>query len=315
MKIAFLGNFEVEYSTENHHKQTYEDLGHSVICLQENKATADQVLDAARKSDILIWTHTHGWDTPGMVKVLHILKNEGIPTAGYHLDLWLGLDRQKDLDSDPYWNIQYFFTVDKRMAEYMNEREHLPKAFYLPAGVVKSECYLGEYREELASDVIFVGSKGYHQEWPYRPKLIQWLHDTYGARFRHWGGDGAGTIRGKDLNDLYASAKVVVGDTLCPGFNYPWYFSDRLFETTGRGGFMIFPWIMGVDDMFKEEEELVTYPFEAFDELERLINYYIENEDEREKIRLAGHKRTKKDHTYNNRLKEMLKVIENEKTS
>ena len=60
-----------------------------------------------------------------------------------------------------------------------------------------------------------------------------------------------GVIRGKELNDLYATAKVVVGDTLCKGFNYPYYFSDRLFETTGRGGFLIHPYIKGLEDYFE----------------------------------------------------------------
>jgi len=316
-RIAFLGNFSVPYSSESHYKTTFEDLGHSIIPLQEGRANSEEISEAALNSDIFFWVHTHGWHTQGINYVVQELKDKGIPTVGYHLDLWLGIEREKDLETDPYWRIEYFFSVDEQMVDLLNEREDMPKAFYLPPGVVKSECYLGEYREELASDIIFVGSKGYHDEWPYRPQLVNWLKDTYGDQFAHWGGDGKGTIRGAELNDLYASAKIVIGDTLSPGFNYPKYYSDRLFETTGRGGFLIFPFIKGINDMFytdvgdlsKNKSELATYKFNNFDDLSFKINFFLTHDKRREEMRLAGHKRTKRDHTYNNRLKEMLEVI------
>ena len=49
--IVFLGNFEVPYSSENHHAKSLESLGHTVQKLQEKKATSEQVLDQSLKSD------------------------------------------------------------------------------------------------------------------------------------------------------------------------------------------------------------------------------------------------------------------------
>ena len=98
-KIVFLGNFEVSYSSENHHAKSLESLGHTVVKLQEKQAKSHIILDQALNSDLFIWVHTHGWETTGRISmdnVLLQLKQAGVQTITYHLDLWFGLDRQKD---------------------------------------------------------------------------------------------------------------------------------------------------------------------------------------------------------------------------
>ena len=277
MKIVFLGNFSVPYCSEVHYQKTFDKLGIEVVAVQEPKVNGLEIIKLLEDgADMFFWVHTHGWLTSNIDKVLEYCKEHRIPSVGYHLDLWMGIERQKDLESDPYWGIDYFFCTDKLMVDHLNRRDDMPKAFYLPAGVFEDECYLGERRKEYEHDVIFVGSKGYHHEWPYRPKLINWLQDTYGDRFAHYGGDGKGVVRGKDLNDLYASAKVVVGDTLCKDFCYPFYSSDRYWESIGRGAFLIYPYIRGLQNYFTDKKELVYYTFNNFLQLKSLIDYYIE---------------------------------------
>lgn len=315
MKITMLGNFRVDYTSETHHANSLEQLGHSVFRMQETQATADQVLASAMQSDLFVWIHTHGWQTPGtisMVNVLRLLKANKIPTMSYHLDLWLGIERQKDLDNDPiYREIEYFFATDKLMCDWFNDNTSV-KGRFMPAGVYHKECELVELGSAGAAwgnEVIFVGSKNYHPEWSYRPKLVNWLHETYKSKFTHIGGDGVGVVRGLDLNQVYQSSFVAVGDTLCIDFKYPYYFSDRLFESTGRGGFTIFPYIKGLEDYFVIDKEIIVYEFGNFTELKEKIDYYIEHHDERNTIRKAGLERTKKDHTYLNRWQEILKEI------
>jgi hypothetical protein len=264
VKVAFLGNFAVPYSSENHHKLSLEALGHTVVPLQEGRATAVQVAEETLNADLFVWVHTHGWQTDGdMVQVLKNLKKLGIPSVTYHLDLWLGLERQKDLEGDSFYrHIEHFFTVDKLMADWLNENTEV-KGHYLPAGVYHEECFLDPNIQKV-NDVIFVGSKSYHTEWPYRPYLIDWLRATYGSRFIHVGGDGqTGTVRGSALIGLYNATKVAVGDSLCLNFDYPYYLSDRVFETTGRAGFIIHPYVKGIEDLFEIDKEIVTYEFET----------------------------------------------------
>lgn len=301
--VTFLGNFRVDYSTESHHAKTLQSLGHKVIKLQETEATSEEIFDSAKKSDLFIWVHTHGWKTPGrltMSKVLSRLKAANVTTMTYHLDLWLGLKRQRDLSNDPvYKEIGHFFTVDSKMADLFNKRTSV-KGHYLPAGVYDKEAYY-KPAKKLTHEVIFVGSKRYHPEWKYRGQLIDYLDETYGNKFEHWGGDGKGVVRGKNLNQLYASTKVVVGDTLCPNFSYPDYWSDRVYETLGRGGFLIHPHVPGMEKEFIDGEHLVFYEYNNFAQLKELVDYYLEHEDERERIRVAGHQMVKENYTYKNR--------------
>lgn len=314
MTIVFVGNFNVPYSSENHHKKSLEALGHTVIALQERTVNARTILRKALNADLLIFIHTHGWTTPGMSldRVFAKLKQAGVPTMTYHLDLWLGLARESDLSADPFYkSIGHFFATDKLMADWFNRNTEV-KGHYLPAGVFHEDVYHTDEPTDKANDVIFVGSRGYHPEWKYRPMLIDWLRENYTTRFTHVGGDGdTGTIREHELNKVYSNSKVAVGDTLCIGFKYPWYFSDRLFESVGRGGFTIFPYIEGVDDCFEVGKEIVTYEYGNFKQLKQLIDYYLEHDDEREKIRKAGMERVKRDHTYIKRWELILKEIKN----
>jgi hypothetical protein len=306
LRIAFLGNFAVDHSSETHHAKTLEHLGHTVSRLQESRPDSQQIVSAALESDLFIWVHTHGWHTSGMGELLAELRARRIPSMTYHLDLWLGLHRQGDMKTDDVWGIDHFFTVDRLMADYLNANTPV-FGHYLQAGVYEPECSM--FYGIRDNDVIFVGSKGYHPEWPYRPQLINWLAATYGPRFQHHGGDGLGTVRGHALNQLYANTKVVVGDTLCLEFDYPDYWSDRAYETLGRGGFLIHPYVAGMERHFADGEHLVFYEYGDFDELKFLIDYYLEHDEEREKIRRAGHEHVKANHTYTQRWASILDTL------
>ena len=314
--IVFLGNFEVSYSSENHHAKSLESLGHTVCKLQERTIKDSFVLEQAMKSDLFIWVHTHGWVTPGrlgMGLVLEELKKANIPTMTYHLDLWFGLERQKDLEEDDFYKtIGHFFATDKLMTDWFNENTNV-KGHFLPAGVYDKECYIHEdyNKDKFDYDVIFVGSKRYHHEHKYRAELIDFLRRIYGKRFLHVGGDGdTGTVRGNDLNRIYAKSRIAVGDSLNIDFNYPYYTSDRLFESTGRGGFTIYPRIKGLEEYFIDGEEIVFYEHGNLEDLKSKIDKYLDDNSTRELIRLNGHERTKQEHTYIHRWAQILKELD-----
>lgn len=312
-RIVFLGNFDVSYTSETHHANSLETLGHEVIRLREGKTTGEEVYRQAVESDLLVVVHTHGWVTPGLPLSSVLERLKGVtPSVTYHLDLWLGLEREKDLTSDSFYNtIDYFFATDKLMSDWFNENTRVCGVF-LPPGVYDKEAYLSDVynSSEFKHDIVFTGSRGYHPEWKYRQQLIDWLRANYGERFEHYGNDGKRVVRGAELNDLYASTKIVIGDSLNIGFKYPYYTSDRLTETTGRGAFVIYPYIKGIEDMFVLNKELVTYEYGDFEGLQKLIDYYLEHDESRERIRLAGHERAKSDHTYLSRWSSILERLE-----
>lgn len=316
MIISFLGNFNVDYSSESHHAKTLESMGHNIIYLQEGEVTGQHILESALTSDLFVWIHTHEWITLGMPmkEVLEILRAKKIKTITYHLDLWLGLEREKDLDDDPFYkSIDYFFATDKLMCEWFNKNTEV-KGRYLPAGVMKNEAIILD-KQNKVPEVIFVGSKGYHPEWPYRPLLINWLEREYAGNFGHYSGEEGtlGLRRGLHLNQLFADTKVVVGDSLVLGFDYPWYWSDRVYETLGRGGFLIMPYITGLDDYFEDGKHLVFYEFGDFKDLKNKIDFYLANDEAREYIRNQGHELVKKRDTYTERWKEILSEVSKNK--
>lgn len=306
LKILYIGNFQSPYSTENDIAWTLSDMGATVYKKQENQDTTDEMIQWLGVADIILYTHTHGWITPGsfpMRKLLDKFRRRNTPTVGIHLDYWYGLERQKDVGIDDFWGVEYMFTPDgdKRSQQWFESLKI--NHHYLPPAVVKRDCYLAEPHKGYRSDVIFVGSKNYHKEWPYRTDLIEWLEKTYKNRFRHWGGDGIRSIRGDELNTLYASSKIAVGDSLCLDFNHQYYWSDRVYETRGRGGFLIHPAIVGLDS------HLVTYRYKDFEQLKELIDFYIRNDEERERLRLVNHEYVKQNHTYHNRMQTMIEVL------
>ena len=119
-----------------------------------------------------------------MVDVLHMLNKRGITTMTYHLDLWFGINRQKDLENDGFYKtIGHFFTVDKLMADWFNDNTAV-KGHFMPPGVYDKECYIHrDYNKKYYEyDVIFVGSKRYHEEYKFRPQLIDFLRDRKNTR-------------------------------------------------------------------------------------------------------------------------------------
>jgi len=313
-KVCFYGNWGVSYTSESHHAASLEDLGCEVVRLQEPKCTADQLFDEASQCDVFVWIHTHGWDTPGIEAVLMQLGGRGIPTLAYHLDAFIQIpDRWEKYRNHPTMNLlSHYFTVDACLADWLNQNTDV-KGHYLPPGVFGRECYISDQPSPYANDVLFAGSYGYHDSYPMRPKLIDWLRDTYGSRFTHIGGGGQiGTVRGDDLNRAYANSKVVVGDSYITDPNYPGkYWSDRVPESLGRGAFLLAPKVFGLDEYFTDGEHLVTYEHGNFGQLKFLIDYYLDeaNTAEREQIRKAGHEHAKATCTYKVRWQEILDTV------
>jgi len=311
-RYTFVGNFISESSSESQYAKLLEKMGHKIYRIQESGARREKIWRESLRSDALIFIHTHHWSTRGNISFEDLflgLKKAGIPTLSYHLDLYLGLGRQTDLETDPFYkNIEYFFTVDKLMADWFNENTSV-KGVFLPAGVFDDEAYMLPPKR-VSYDILFTGSSNYHPEYPFRQQLIAFLSETYGDRFLHVGKDTVmGNVRGEALNQLYANAKVTIGDTLNIGFSYPWYSSDRLFEVTGRGGFLIYPDIQGLDTFFKRDKEVVFYKHGDLTDLKEKIDHYLNNESEREAIRKAGFERTKRDHLYSHRWNFILETI------
>jgi hypothetical protein len=301
LKIVFLGNFEPVHSTESHHRKAWQKLGHEVVALQENKATTDQVVEACKDAQVLQYTHTHSFTTPGKILLTEMLDSVhqmGVKSMAFHLDVFLGLEQWDHRDSligkHPSWRVQYYFsTVGSKQAEF---RKRHVNHFYLPPGVDADGCYEGVSQPHLQVDVGFAGSVNYHPEWQFRKTLVETLQSHYGPRFRVFQG-----YRERALNDLYASVKVMVGDHCFAG--EPLYWSDRLPETCGRGGFIVYPKTEGMTI------PTATYTPQNVGDLIAKIDYYLKCFEEREAIRKRCFEHVKNNDTYTHRMRTITEVM------
>lgn len=316
MIISYVGNRKNKaadgksFNTENHIALTLEKLGHTVNFIQEDEIAFGTLPKLVKGSDLFLWTRS--WPDKVTLADLRTIEAQGTPTVSFHLDKYTGIARDGGLSiGSPFWKTQYVFSPEGSPEAKEVFALHRINQFYLPPAVFEDECYLAEPVDEFRHDIVFVGGgvEYAHSEWEYRALLIRWLQSAFGPRFVKYGHPQR-LLRGEELNKLYASCKIVIGDTLCKDFTDSFYYSDRAFETTGRGGFLIHPYIPGITDHFIDRKEIVLYSYSNFRQLERLISYYLEHDDQREAIRLAGHLRTKNTNTYTHRMKQMLKILE-----
>jgi hypothetical protein len=309
MRICQVGNFEPAHSTENEIRKAWEALGHHVETIQEQHADWATLPERA-DCDLLMWTRTADLDhEPHDVKVaaLERFESAGIPTVAYHLDRWFGLHREASVGREAFFRCGIVVTADgghqDRFAQ-LGVNHH-----WLPPAVSEFECAHGVSSDEYASDVAFVGSwQGYHREWKHRTALVKCLQHTYPDQVRCWPAAGQPAVRGEALRDLYASTKVNVGDSCLSG-GATHYWSDRIPETLGRGGFLLHPNVEGLSDWFTPGEHLDTWDVGDWDGLRDLVDYYLEDHEARETIAAAGRAHVLEHHTYTVRMRQLCDLV------
>lgn len=314
MKIAYVGNYKLDYCTEVHIAKTLEKMGHQVVRIQETpQANPGWLKQVPYDADLFLYTRT--WGKMVTLDDLAELKEAGMPTASYHLDLYVGLSRQSGIETDPFWRTEYVFSADgDPESQKFFESKGINHFWLLPA-VFEDECqmYAPNADPTLQGEVIFVGGGAEygHPEWPYRHELVKFLEKTYGRLYKKYGHPQR-TVRGNDLNQLYANAKIAVGDSVNIGFTHKNYTSDRLFESIGRGAFTIYPRIEGVARLFPESCQGIFYDYGDFAGLRQKIDHYLANVEEREAIRKEAFEFVKASQTYTQRLQRLLDVLAEE---
>jgi len=304
MTIGYIGNFEAPHSTENDRAWAFNKLGHNVKAFQENKISVTDIVLSIQddKIDLLVYSHTHGWEIEGLEGLFETCRFNGIPVISVHLDRWAWLEREKDVGVEATWKVDHMFMADCSPEAIELYEKHGLNFTYLKPGVDERGAYMAAPDPvKFPHEIVFVGSKGYHPEYPFRPQLVEFLEKTYGDRFGHYG-DGIRSVRGHELNVLYASSKIVVGDS-CFG-DRPRYWSDRVTETLGRGGFLLHPKVADFPpNLFG------SYKAGDLDDVKHKVDIWLKQENDRKRVQKAGHEYVKKHATYTNRAKEILDVI------
>lgn len=115
-------------------------------------------------------------------------------------------------------------------------------------------------------------------------------------------------VYGMDMYDLFNKSKVVLNFHVGAAGN--WAGNMRLFEATGIGSCLLTDNKTNLNNLFNVGTEVIAY--ENVDDCIEKAKWLLENETEREKIALAGKKRTLSEHTVEKRCELIIDIIQRE---
>jgi len=87
----------------------------------------------------------------------------------------------------------------------------------------------------------------------------------------------------------------------------PYANNMRLFEATGVGALLLTDWKNNLGEMFVPGKEVLAY--RTPEECAELIRYYLTHDEERQAVARAGQARTLRDHTYYQRMQELVGIV------
>lgn len=247
---------------------------------------------------------------------LQKLNHNKIPTAFWFVE---------DFRLMEYWQgvaplYDYFFTIQRgKFFDRLKERgvknsSYLPLA--APPDIHKKVELAEDELKTYGSDVSFVGA-GYRN----RRKFFEGLLDL---DFKIWGNEwdlnspvgrciqrSGKRIDTEEIVKIFNAAKININlhsSTYHNGVNpYGDFVNPRTFEILACGGFQLVDHRSLLPELFEIDKEIVC--FKDINDLRDKIQYYLKNPDEREEIALAGRARVLREHTYEQRIKEMLDFI------
>lgn len=298
-RILYIGDFKALFSTERYIAYALKSLGYEVMAKQEDLFMVDnpqRVADYIKDYDPILVLFSKGRPQGYATRMIEILKLKEVNTACWLFDLYFNLPSNREaklIAKQAPYNVETIFSTDG--GSDASFKSIGIKHKLLRQGIHEPEAILLD--REKTHEIIFVGGDYFHN----RGDLLNGLKDRYGGKFEWLGKDGL--LRNMALNEVYASTKIVVGDSQ-PS---PHYWSNRIYETLGRGGFLIHPRVEGLETEFEDKKHLVLYERGNLEELYKLIDYYLEHEEEREVIRKAGFEHVKNNYTYKHRCIELMK--------
>lgn len=300
LKILYIGNFSSNSVGEPEIARALQRLGHKVKTVGIGFADPKKIREIEPGFDFLLLSKLN---VAVPLAARTFMKATTLPTVCWLFDLYWGYRESSRVRSEAHFLADLTITTDgghDRKWEDVGIRHRT-----LRQGIEEG-IQLGTPRNLGPVEIGFVGSSGSHPKWPFRQQLLKFLRETYGDKFRHFGQDGA--LRHEKLNDTLASLKIVIGDSVFS----PNYWSNRIYEMIGRGGFLIHPKVPGLEHEFEYYEHFIPYNYNDLGGLQQKIDYYLSHDEEREKIRLAGYEHCHKYLTYTKRAEKLIEILREE---
>ncbi len=286
-KIAIIGKFTHLYD-EEYIARSFEMIGCEVKRIPQHSQWRDiqQALITFRP-DVLLFAK---WEKPPeLLATVQNLQRNGMKTVCWLFDLYFDYTREYQIRNKSFFKADYVFTTDG------GHNHRWPslgiKHQCLRQGIYKEQCVLLPF-EEIQHEIVFVGSES--PVYPERSRLVLALKAEW------FGRKDTNQLRDMALNELYASTRIVIGDS----YPSPHYWSNRVVETLGRGGFLIHKEVEGLKE---EYPDLVTYT--DLDDLKKKIAYYKEHEYERREIIKKNFELVRSKYTMDKKCQDLLDYV------
>lgn len=284
-RLALIGKFNFLHD-EEYIARSFEMIGCEVLRVNEKIDTNEmkQIIDSY-KPHLVLWTKL-AVKQPTKIQE-HCKKYK---TACWVFDLYWGYyAREYKLSNHPAFKADFIFTTDgghQKEFEKLGVNHHCVRQ-----GIYKDECELLPFKE-IEHEIVFVGSD--NTAYPSRGQMVLEL------KAKWFGKVGTKQIRGMELNELYSKSRIVIGDS----YPSPYYWSNRVVETLGRGGFLIHKEVEGLKE---EYPYLITY--RDIQDLKDKIRYYKENEEERQDIIKKNFEYVRDNYTCDKKCKKILDYV------
>lgn len=291
MRVFYIGKFNHPHSTENYVSWALRQLGVEVIRQHLFRhLTGHEMRDTVKsiQPDVVLFSKPH---LPWFVGFLEWLRKADIPSVSWIWDLYFGYRPA----IPPQFRADLVLTTDGGHPQHW-------EAMGVDHRVLRQGIHQPEYQMitgQIQDTYAFVGS---HHGSDHRVTLVKYLRKSFAPDIRFHT-----QLRGLPLNRKLGRTAVVIGDS----YPSPHYWSNRIYEIIGRGGFLLHPEVEGLDEEFEDGVHYVSYPrFEKGTRgLSQAVNKYTNDTDARERIRKQGFRQCRK-YTYTKRCETLLGMIE-----
>jgi len=249
-------------------------------------------------------------------RAIQKLRSLNIPVAFWFVEDCRTFSYWKEIASE----YDCFFTLQS--GEFLVELRNLGAVnpYYLPQACAPEShrplILNEEDRNRSKADLSFMGAGHYNRAQSF-PRLLDYDFKIWGTE---WNLESPVGSRVQNNNErvgtnetvkIYNAARINLNlhsskyhEAVNP---FGDFVNPRTFEIAACSGFQLVDHRSEPADLFRPGKEIIT--FDSIDDLREKIDYYLDHAEERERIAAAGYSRVMREHTMEQRMRELLLVV------
>lgn len=267
-------------------------LGHEVDCVHERNVYVDNI-----SGDFCLFHHWHD------IRTMSAISNKSIPLVFWNFDLveWPDPTLEARNVMRRTWMHEVMKVVDLGFCTDGDwVAKHPDKLVWLTQGFDERQQPAPPTTKTIPILFTGIGKGGGIQ----RESFVAEMRDKYGEGFLHY----IKGLHGDKLAAMIAQAKIVVAPD-SPVTDRYW--SNRVYNVLGMGGFLLHPYASGLDDQYNIDKSSFIDFYKTRQEMHDTIEWIID--PHYDKLRYTGSEMcriiTLKEHTYRHRCEVLVSTV------